>query len=141
MVKPPQSKLALLVASAGFFLITLDVLIVNVALNQISRELGNLVALAISLDNQASIHLALGDLDHAMAVNREGEQIAKQTGNDGLLAQILINQALIWYARRASSRAILMAEEAYRLAANSGLPGLREMIEAKLQYLRHNARV
>ena len=110
-------------------------------MQQISRELGNLVALAISLDNQASIHLALGDLDHAMAVNREGEQIAKQTGNDGLLAQILINQALIWYARRASSRAILMAEEAYRLAANSGLPGLREMIEAKLQYLRHNARV
>src|SRR4051794_9069006 len=35
-----QSRAALLVASSGFFLITLDILIVNVALTRIARELG-----------------------------------------------------------------------------------------------------
>jgi tetratricopeptide (TPR) repeat protein len=107
-------------------------------IQQISRELGNLTALAISLDNQAAIYLALGDLDRALAANREGERTARQTGNSGLLAQLLINQAFMWYARRASARALQLAEEAYQLAAHSGLPGLREMIEAKLQFLRLN---
>ncbi len=37
---PTGARIALLLASAGFFLITLDILIVNVALAQIERELG-----------------------------------------------------------------------------------------------------
>ncbi len=36
----PRARVSLLLASLGFFLITLDILIVNVALTQISRELG-----------------------------------------------------------------------------------------------------
>jgi MFS transporter, DHA2 family, methylenomycin A resistance protein len=39
-VEPSQARITLLLASLGFFLITLDILIVNVALAQISRELG-----------------------------------------------------------------------------------------------------
>jgi MFS transporter, DHA2 family, methylenomycin A resistance protein len=38
--EPVGARITLLLASAGFFLITLDTLIVNVALAQISRELG-----------------------------------------------------------------------------------------------------
>lgn len=37
---PSAARMTLLLASAGFFLITLDILIVNVALTQITRELG-----------------------------------------------------------------------------------------------------
>jgi MFS transporter, DHA2 family, methylenomycin A resistance protein len=39
-VEPSQARITLLLASLGFFLITLDIPIVNVALAQISRELG-----------------------------------------------------------------------------------------------------
>jgi DHA2 family methylenomycin A resistance protein-like MFS transporter len=39
-VDQSQARITLLLASLGFFLITLDILIVNVALAQISRELG-----------------------------------------------------------------------------------------------------
>lgn len=38
--QPDQARLVLTLASMGFFLITLDILIVNVALTSISRELG-----------------------------------------------------------------------------------------------------
>ena len=38
--REPAARVTLLLASAGFFLITLDILIVNVALPQIGRELG-----------------------------------------------------------------------------------------------------
>ncbi|MDT4993411.1 MAG: transporter, family, methylenomycin resistance protein [Actinoplanes sp.] len=38
--EPAAAQIALVLASAGFFLITLDILIVTVALAQISRELG-----------------------------------------------------------------------------------------------------
>jgi DHA2 family methylenomycin A resistance protein-like MFS transporter len=37
---PPHARIALLLGSLGFFLITLDILIVNVALTSIARELG-----------------------------------------------------------------------------------------------------
>jgi hypothetical protein len=39
-VDPSRARITLLLASLGFFLITLDILIVNVALAQIGRELG-----------------------------------------------------------------------------------------------------
>jgi DHA2 family methylenomycin A resistance protein-like MFS transporter len=39
-VDPSRARITLLLASVGFFLITLDILIVNVALAQIGRELG-----------------------------------------------------------------------------------------------------
>jgi DHA2 family methylenomycin A resistance protein-like MFS transporter len=39
-VESVRSGAALLVASSGFFLITLDILMVNVALTRITRELG-----------------------------------------------------------------------------------------------------
>jgi MFS transporter, DHA2 family, methylenomycin A resistance protein len=38
--EPVGARITLLLASAGFFLITLDILSVNVALTQLERELG-----------------------------------------------------------------------------------------------------
>lgn len=40
MADAPRARLTLIIASLGFFLITLDILIVNVALTSIGKELG-----------------------------------------------------------------------------------------------------
>jgi tetratricopeptide (TPR) repeat protein len=89
------------------------------------RRTGDLDGLSVSLENQASILNARGDLDGAMSLLKEDERICRQLGNLDGLSAALGDQALILHARGDLVGAMTLHQEEERLCRQLGnLQGL-----------------
>lgn len=100
------------------------------------RELGNKGGLQAALGSQAAILKVRGDLDGAMALQKEQERICRELGSKEGLASSLCNQVLILKVRGDPHGAMALAEEAYRLASQHGLTTLAGQIKQILDTLR-----
>jgi len=102
---------------------------------RLSRELGNLDGLQVSLCNQAVILLRLGDLYKAMLLLKETERICRKLDNSRALAFALANQASVLREMGSPREALPLAEEAYRLATAWGEAQLTTRFESLMKSL------
>lgn len=130
----PQSRVVLILASMGFFLITLDILIVNVALTSISRDLGGgTAALQWVIDGYTLMFAAL----LLFAGNLSDRIGAKQALAGGTALFLLASTAC---AIAPSTGALVAARFVQGTAAAAMLPASMALIREAFPDSRRRAR-